>query len=459
MFFCTFITKLSCQYFFKIIQKTHWIQNKAREHYNNGCCNGRCIWEFSLSDCIQFHKFYYSKSQADATTWLRTVINSCTVTEDGVPKTQLVVSSTPVCHTAFKKLYGISNTKFGTSKKGPENAVPIHGNIANNNATRTTARSYLKFWLEEFADTHGDADPKKSLVHIPSYIARSNLYDLFSESWKKSKYSKDAIPSPSIFYSYLDNDFSHLHFLQKTRLGRCSFCVTANEKRLKITDKVEKLSFQQALRNHNALHTGERESFGARVHKSKAHPDHILHMCFDSPDSYWLPNRQLATSKTSYLIKSEVHAVGCSNYSSGKSSYMYYLPQWKKDPNLIITVMWMQIVEHLSNTPSRPSVLWLQLDNCYRENKNNFLFGFLAWLLAKKIFTEVMCSYLMVGHTHNNLDQVFSTASIYQDSHSIFSFTHLIQSLRLAYKKDDSKPSGAFLPAVWNWIGFLGAFH
>lgn len=137
---------------------------------------------------------------------------------------------------------------------------------------------------------------------------------------------------------------------------------------------------------------------------------------------------------------------------------MYYLPQWKKDPNLIITVMWMQIVEHLTTTTSRPSILWLQLDNCFRENKNNFLYGFLTWLLASKIFTEVMCSYLMVGHTHNNLDQVFSTAAIYQDYHSVFLFTHLAQSLCFAYKKEDTKPSGAFLPTVLNWIGFLAPF-
>ena len=64
----------------------------------------------------------------------------------------------------------------------------------------------------------------------------------------------------------------------------------------------------------------------------------------------------------------------------------------------------------------------------------------------------------MVGHTHNNLDQVFSTASIYQDKHSVFSFKHLIQSLSLAYKKKGSTPSGEFLPTVFNWAGFLGPF-
>ena len=115
-------------------------------------------------------------------------------------------------------------------------------------------------------------------------------------------------------------------------------------------------------------------------------------------------------------------------------------------------------MEHLNSTTSRPSILWLQLDNSYCENKNHVVFGFLAWLVSQQIFSEVMVSYLMVGHTHNKLDQVFSTSAIYQNTHSIFSFKHLIQLLGLAYKKAGTTPSGAFLPTVFNWEGFVCSF-
>ena len=41
----------------------------------------------------------------------------------------------------------------------------------------------------------------------------------------------------------------------------------------------------------------------------------------------------------------------------------------------------------------------LLLDNCWRENKNKFLFSFLASLMQLNIFVEVTCSFLIKGHT------------------------------------------------------------
>ena len=152
-----------------------------------------------------------------------------------------------MCQTGFKSLYGIFNNKFAKCVNLPEPALTIYGNIGNSNAGRTTACSYMSFWMEEFATLHGNYDPKKAIIHIPAYIAQVSLYDLFAESWKKSKYSMDSIPAPSTYYSYLDIDYGHLQFLCKTRLGRCSFCITAIEKKATLHDEVSKISFEQAL--------------------------------------------------------------------------------------------------------------------------------------------------------------------------------------------------------------------
>lgn len=36
-----------------------------------------------------------------------------------------------------------------------------------------------------------------------------------------------------------------------------------------------------------------------------------------------------------------------------------------------------------------PSVLYLQMDNCYRECKNRYIMAFCAFLVEKKIFKKV----------------------------------------------------------------------
>ena len=49
-------------------------------------------------------------------------------------------------------------------------------------------------------------------------------------------------------------------------------------------------------------------------------------------------------------------------------------------------------------------------DNCWRENKNRFLFSFLSGLVELDVFEEITCNFLLVGHTGNEVDQLFRDA-------------------------------------------------
>ena len=62
------------------------------------------------------------------------------------------------------------------------------------------------------------------------------------------------------------------------------------------------------------------------------------------------------------------------------------------------------------------------------------------------------------GHTHIDVDQMFSTFSIFLDRHSVEYPEDLPEKLDAAYKKEDTKPTGKFLPAVFNFIGFFAPF-
>ena len=51
--------------------------------------------------------------------------------------------------------------------------------------------------------------------------------------------------------------------------------------------------------------------------------------------------------------------------------------------------------------------LYVQLDNCTKDNKCRYVFCFWSLLVAKDIFKEVFVSFLMVGHTHDDIDASF----------------------------------------------------
>jgi hypothetical protein len=44
------------------------------------------------------------------------------------------------------------------------------------------------------------------------------------------------------------------------------------------------------------------------------------------------------------------------------------------------------------------------MDNCVKDNKNKYLLAFLSLLMAKEVFQEVKLKFLVVGHTHEDID-------------------------------------------------------
>ena len=52
-------------------------------------------------------------------------------------------------------------------------------------------------------------------------------------------------------------------------------------------------------------------------------------------------------------------------------------------------------------------MLNLQLDNATRNNKNQFVFAFCSLLMYHGVFQEVYINFLIVGHTHDDIDALF----------------------------------------------------
>ena len=55
-----------------------------------------------------------------------------------------------------------------------------------------------------------------------------------------------------------------------------------------------------------------------------------------------------------------------------------------------------------------PPLLHIQMDNCAKDNKSKYDMLFWFALTAKKIFHEVRVLFLIVGHTHEDVDPMFA---------------------------------------------------
>ena len=99
--------------------------------------------------------------------------------------------------------------------------------------------------------------------------------------------------------------------------------------------------------------------------------------------------------------------------------------------------------------------LCIQADNCGRENKNQYMFALCAALVAFKYFGEVHLSFLIVGHTHKDIDQKFSTISGTLKSRDIDSLKELLELVRKGASHTEVFATSRHLEYVWDWKSFI----
>jgi hypothetical protein len=108
----------------------------------------------------------------------------------------------------------------------------------------------------------------------------------------------------------------------------------------------------------------------------------------------------------------QLHAVGCLIYHREIFSRVFLnYPSLRNDGNLTITILQNVLNKWKIRPGDLPPTLYFQLNNTCRENKNNLLFSYLHMLLVKKIFQKIKLGFLLVGHTHDHIDKMFSCFS------------------------------------------------
>jgi hypothetical protein len=71
----------------------------------------------------------------------------------------------------------------------------------------------------------------------------------------------------------------------------------------------------------------------------------------------------------------------------------------------------LKALEKFTSAKPLPMKLFLQMDNCVKDNKNYHLLAFLSFLIITKVFEEVQLGFLIVSHTHEDIDGNFGYLS------------------------------------------------
>ena len=106
-----------------------------------------------------------------------------------------------------------------------------------------------------------------------------------------------------------------------------------------------------------------------------------------------VPRERRLSKEHSNLWKLRTHLVGSLIHTSlvphGKKAVgCFNLYEWPHDANLTCYVL-LHVLYRRNQTNKLPPTLYLQLDNCIRENKNNLVFGLIAILIELYVFDKV----------------------------------------------------------------------
>ena len=106
------------------------------------------------------------------------------------------------------------------------------------------------------------------------------------------------------------------------------------------------------------------------------------------------------------MLKTNLTAV----LAHGRKPFVHvhtWFPCYAHDSNAVVSSI-MKVLRDVEQNGGPPPKLRIQADNCWRENKNRFVFALAALLVKFGFFQEVEFGFMLQGHTHTDVDAVFS---------------------------------------------------
>jgi len=134
-------------------------------------------------------------------------------------------------------------------------------------------------------------------------------------------------------------------------------------------------------------------------------PDIFMCLIVDGMDqnTTMIPKmRQTLKNIESQFVKT--HLCGVLVHGIGLYADVWIDAHYKYNSNQVITSVMNVICDVKQRKGSLPPTLRIQADNTTRENKNIYLLAMCAALARLGFFKEVHLCFLIVGHTHKDID-------------------------------------------------------
>jgi len=321
-------------------------------------------------------------------------------------------SAFEVCIKYFVWVHNVSLHYYYSCLKAGQGQRKLRGGSDDTEKCRL-----IRQWLTDFAKWH-EYMPNENTIQLP-YPRKNNVYNYYVEDRRREailsatpEECRKSIASSSYFYKIWSKYERQIILRRHLRFSICDDCAALRRHRDKHITQTQLTLNQKLFQEHIQLIQEERAAYHNKRDLARMEPNKYISVIMDGSTQYGynMPHFKYTTKTNSSIEKMKLHVTGVLVH--GWRAFMYTSnDRWIGGSSLSVEIL-QRTLSHLERDRALPPVFYLQLDNTGKDNKNNYFFVYLAWLVFRHIFQRIEVSFLPVGHTHEDIDQMFSRTSV-----------------------------------------------
>ena len=360
-----------------------------------------------------------------------------------------------VCGRCYSAIHGFCyrtfNAKLAEVKKGL---------ISSHDHTRHRDRNIgalFSGWMSMKFESECENLPNQEKRLLVGSATKQEVYEECVAELRLAGELKENEGSFSYFVYIWNKDFEKVIIPKRSRFAKCKIC-----SRLKIAIKgTNDLNKKAALRaeKHEHLKTvfADRRVYWTVRQMCRSNPD-LMSIIMDamdksktSPPRWWLISHSQDEYNPYNLKLTGALAHGLPD------DHFFFLNDntIPADTNMNILCL-MKIIENLRERGKLKKMLHLQFDNTTAGNKTVRMYAFLGMMVQFKVFEEIIVEFLHVGHTHEDIDAVFSKIAVWIYKRSIQTLSVVLAMLSKFLKQFQRKGPHVeqlkIVPDTWGWL-------
>lgn len=343
-----------------------------------------------------------------------------------------------VCSTFLRTGFELSTT-LQSSVKGTELArAPPTALALPREVRRDKMRDRIVLYLRNRAETTGDMMPHRQHINLPA-MTKFEVWRNFCQHFiKNDAMGKERCPpSLNYFYRVWKKEASHIKTRKRHGFTTCTTCEDIlSEMRENHDNETALGTLRDARMDHLGTMEEERRGYAFRRDLAARYPRKYCSIILDGADqkSYGLPHFEYKT-KSDKGHKIKVKCIGALEHTKQKSLTLYMMTEeFESGANHVLEAAHRVLNTKKSESGTLPETLFIQADNCTRENKNRYFMSYFQMLVARGVFLEVQVSFLPIGHTHEDIDQAFSSVANRLNDNKAPTMSDLLHQLRQCYQ-------------------------